>query len=131
MEIKVKKNYARISPTKVRPVLYGLVGLSAVEARNKLIFVNKKAAPILAALITSAIAIAKENYIEEDKLLIKEIFCNQGPRLKRMQPWSKGVGRRIVKKMSNITLVVDSGEDNQKKPRKTKTDKDIKSNEES
>lgn len=134
MEIRVKKNYAKISPTKLRPVLHGLVGLNAAEARNKLAFVNKKAAPIVLNLVKSGIAAAKENYIEEDKLTVKEVFCNQGPRMKRMIPWSKGVGRRIVKKMSHITLVLDSGEEEAKAQVKEKSltkDKDIKSNKES
>jgi large subunit ribosomal protein L22 len=111
MEIKVHNLYVRTSPRKMRPVLHGLRGQTAQEAKTNLQFVNKKGADFLYNLVKSGIAAAKENYLEADQVLIKEIFCNEGPRLKRIIPWSKGQARRIVKKMSHLTLVLESKED--------------------
>ena len=111
MEIKVHNLYVKTSPRKMRPVLHGLRGQTALAAKTNLEFVNKKGAGFLYDLVKSGIAAAKENYLEADKVLIKEIFCNEGPRLKRIIPWSKGQARRIVKKMSHLTLVLESIEE--------------------
>lgn len=111
MEIKVKSLYLSISPRKMRPVLFGLRGKNAEEALNYLLFVNKKGAKIAADLIKSGIAAAKENYLEPKEVLVKSIFCNEGPRLKRIQPWSKGQARRIVKKRSHLVLALESTEE--------------------
>ena len=111
MEIKVHNLYVRISPRKMRPVLHGLRGKTAQEAKTSLQFVNKKGADFLYDLVKSGIAAAKESYLEADQVLIKEIFCNEGPRLKRIIPWSKGQARRIVKKMAHLTLVLESKEE--------------------
>lgn len=110
MEIKVKSRYLRISPRKVRPVLHGFRGMTAEAARNTARFTNKKAAGFLYALIKSGIAAAKENYLEADQVIIKALYCGEGPRLKRIQPWSKGQARRITKRLSHITLVLESAE---------------------
>lgn len=114
MEIKVTSKYLRISPRKVRPVLYGLRGITAEEAKTTSAFTNRKAAGFIYDLIKSGIAAAKENYLEPKDVYIKSISCGEGPRLKRIQPWSKGQARRITKRMSHITLVLASNEEPKK-----------------
>lgn len=108
MEIKVRKSYMHMSPRKIRPVLYGFRGMTAEQALNNALFTNKKAARFLVELIKSGIAAAKENYLDADKITIKSIYCNEGPRLKRIQPWSKGQARRITKRMSHLGLILES-----------------------
>lgn len=108
MEITVKNRNLKLSPRKVRPVLYGYRGMTAEAAKIKAKFTNKKAAGFVYDLIKSGIAAAKENYLEADQVTIKAIFCGEGPRLKRIQPWSKGQARRITKRMAHITLVLES-----------------------
>jgi len=115
MEIKVYNRFIKISPRKMRPVLHGLRGKTAEDAKNSLRFVNKKGAGFLYTLVKSGIGAAKENHLDADKVLIKSIFCDEGPRLKRIQPWSKGQARRITKRMSHITLVLESVEAETKK----------------
>lgn len=124
MEITVKSKYLRISPRKVRPVLYGLRGMTAQQAAIVTKFVNKKGAKFILGLIKSGIAAARENYLDADKVLIKEIACNEGPMLKRMIPWSKGQGRRIKKRMAHITLTLESTE----QPKNAKSSKESKDN---
>lgn len=123
MEFKVKSLYLKISPRKLRPVLHGLRDMTALEAKNTLAFTNKKAAGFLYDLVGSGIAVAKENYFEADQVRVKSIACNEGPRLKRMQPWSKGQARRITKRMCHVTLVLETQEEIGKK---TTADKEIK-----
>ncbi len=121
MEFTVKSKYLRISPRKVRPVLYGLRGMNAEAAKNTAYFTNKKAAGFIYDLIKSGIAVAKENYSEPENVIIKAIYCNEGPRLKRIQPWSKGQARRITKRMSHITLVLEAPETKKAEPKAKKT----------
>jgi large subunit ribosomal protein L22 len=108
MEFKVKSLYLKISPRKMRPVLHGLRSMTALEARNTLAFTNKKAAGFLHSLVNSGIAVAKENYFEADQVRVKSITCDEGPRLKRIEPWSKGQARRITKRMCHVTLVLET-----------------------
>jgi len=122
MEFKVKNLFVRISSRKVRPVLYGLRGLSGEAALVTLNFTNKKGARYAYELLKSGLAAAKENYFEPNEVHIKEIFCDEGPRLKRMIPWSKGQSRRITKRMSHLTLVLEANE----KPKvETKAKEDV------
>jgi len=106
MDITVKNLYVRVSPRKVRPVLYGLRGENAETAATKLSFTRKKAAVKLAALVRSAIAAAKESDLDTAKLIIKAVFCNEAPRLKRRRFESKGRAARITKKNSHLVLTI-------------------------
>jgi len=125
MEITVHNRNIRISPRKVRPVLHGLRGQVASSARDSLRFTNRKAAGFLYQLVKSGIAVGKENYIEADKLMIKAVFCNEAPRLMRSMAWSRGQSRRITKRASHITLVLESVEVTEK-PRNTKDNETTK-----
>lgn len=106
MEITVKNIGIRISPRKMRPVLYGLVGEKPEAALNRLRFTNKKAANYIYELLKSGVAAASENDVESDKLRIKSIACNEGPRMRRRRFWSKGVARPIAKRSSHLVLTV-------------------------
>ncbi|MEI7792129.1 MAG: 50S ribosomal protein L22 [Candidatus Berkelbacteria bacterium] len=110
MEITVKNNYVRISARKVRPVMHGLRGMAAEEAKKVLFFTQRKAATLLYALVNSGIAAAKENFLETDQIFIKSVCCNEAPSLKRMQPWSKGQSRAITKRGSHLILTLESRE---------------------
>jgi len=108
MEFTVTSKYLKISPRKVRPVILTYRGINAEIALHTAMFTNKKGARFLTDLIKSGIAAAKESYVEPADLIIKSIACGEAPRLKRIVPWSKGQARRISKKMSHITLVLES-----------------------
>jgi len=101
--------------------------MTADQAKINLQFVNKKSAPLLHNLVKSGIAAAKENYFEPNQVVIKSIYCNEGPRLKRIIPWSKGQARRITKRLSHIVLTLESVEEPLKKTEAKKSE-DIKSN---
>jgi len=114
MEITVKNRNIKISPRKMRPVLFGLRGMTAAEALVTTKFINKKGAYFIHNLIKSAIAAAKENYLESDKVFVKAIACNEGPRIRRFIPWSKGQARRITKKLAHLVLTIESAEKDKK-----------------
>jgi len=114
-----KLNYLRIAPRKVRLVADLIRGKSVVEARAILSTVIKKPTQSLLKLLNQAVANAQQNLqIEPANLYISKIIVNQGPKLKRWRPRSRGQAYEIQKKSSHITLVLD---EIVKKPTKKKT----------
>ena len=107
MEVEASANNIRISPRKVRLVAESFAGRNAQEALERLRFVPKKASLPLSKVIKSAISNAKNNNkLDEKKLVIKEIVINEGPRLKRFLPRSRGMVHPILKRTSHIKVVV-------------------------
>lgn len=120
MEIKVKLNNLRTAPRKTRQVIDLVRGKKAAEAQSILSFtVNKSARPVL-KLLNSAIASAKHDFqLDESNLLVSEIFVDEGPKLKRWHPMSRGRAYPIIKRTSHITLVLDEIVPTEKKDSKT------------
>jgi large subunit ribosomal protein L22 len=107
MDIKVKLNYLKIAPRKVRLVSDLIRGQRVDFAKSTLQFTVKKSAENILGLLNSGIASAKNNYgIEEDNLYISEIKVDEGPKLKRWIPRARGSASRIQKKTSHITIVL-------------------------
>ena len=107
MEIKVKLNNLRTAPRKVRQVVDLVRGKEVPEARSILLFtVNKSARPVL-KLLNSAVASAKHNLqLDESNLFISKITVDEGPKLKRWHPMSRGRAYPIIKRSSHIVLVL-------------------------
>ena len=98
---------AKIAPQKARLVADQIRGLPVESALDILSFSHKKAAVMLKKLLESAIANAENNDgADIDELHVKEVYVDQGPMLKRMQPRAKGRGCRILKRSSHITIKV-------------------------
>lgn len=106
MDITVKSLYLKTSPRKVAPALFMMRGQNAERAMISLKLTNRKASGYAADLLKSALAVAKENDLDLDKMVIKEVYCNEGPRLKRRQIKSRGRADAIVKRMSHLTIVI-------------------------
>jgi large subunit ribosomal protein L22 len=101
------KNY-RQSPRKVRLIADLVRGKSAAEALTTLQFVDKRASGPFAKVIKSAIANAKDQGKNEDKLFIKTVRVDKGTVLKRFMPRARGSASRINKRNSHI--LVELGE---------------------
>ncbi len=115
MEALAKARFQRISSRKARVVLNMVRGKSVAEALNQLRFTNKSAAPIVAKVIGSAIANArqKDEEVNLDELVVKTAFADMAPNqhMRRWRPRAQGRATRIVKGMSHITVVVSDGEE--------------------
>jgi large subunit ribosomal protein L22 len=110
MEAKAVSKYIRISPFKIRRVMDQVRGKPVEEALRKLAFTPKKGARILEKVIRSAVANAEHNLgLDVDKLIIKRVYADQGPTLKRWIPRAMGRANRILKRTSHITVVVAEG----------------------
>ncbi|HEX7456281.1 MAG TPA: 50S ribosomal protein L22 [Candidatus Nanoarchaeia archaeon] len=105
--VAISKNL-RVSPKKVRIVAENFSGRTAKDALESLRFVPKKAAVPLTKVIKSAIANAQNNKgIKPEGLVIKEILVDAGPTLKRIRPVSRGAAHQILKRTSQIKVLLE------------------------
>ena len=109
IQIKAQLNGLRISPRKVR-LLVGLIKHKDVEiALDQLAHMAKRPTVPLVKLIESAVANAQNTYkLDRETLFIKEMWVDEGVKLKRYRP--KGFGRTspIEKKTSRVSVVLES-----------------------
>lgn len=105
--MKAVLRYNRISPKKVNLVAGLVRKKSVIEALDILKFTNKSSAPVLAKVIKSAAANAKNNFKQkEENLYVEEIVVTEGPTLKRHMPVSRGRAHPILKRTSHITVKI-------------------------
>ncbi|RJQ32651.1 50S ribosomal protein L22 [Candidatus Parcubacteria bacterium] len=109
MEIIAKLNNYRASPRKVRLVANMIKGKKVSDAILQLEFLTKKPSSPIAKLLRSAISNAKNNFkiADGEVLKVKKITVGAGPVLKRHRPRSRGMANQILKRTSNITLVLE------------------------
>ena len=120
MEYKAVQKYVRSTPKKLRIAAAMTGGLTPKEAVEMLPYSGKRAAEPLAKVIRSAMANAISQGVSEESLSIKEIQINEGPRLKRGRPVSKGMWHPVLKRWSHI-LVILTDEKTEKKVKKEET----------
>lgn len=116
MESKAVLRLARVSPRKARLVADLVRGLDVGEALEVLTFTRKKSAGMIKRLVESALANAEYSAkrsntdLDIDELVIREIYVDQGPTLRRFRPRARGMANKILKKTSHITVVLGEGE---------------------
>jgi len=97
------------SPYKIRPVADLVRRRSYPEAMSVLENMPHKGARFIGKVVKSAAsnALADNKKLDEDMLYVREIYIDEGPRLKRL--WCRGRGRADMqlKRMCHITVVVD------------------------
>lgn len=107
MEVRAKLSNLRVAPKKARKVADLVRGKKVEEAVAILSFtVNKTAAPML-KLLNSAISSAKKDFqLDGASLSVSKITVDEGPKLKRWHPMSRGRAYTILKRTSHIVLVL-------------------------
>ena len=112
MDARAIHRHARIAPRKVRLVADLVRGLPVQEALEILACTRKGAAPVVAKVINSAVANARQKEdVDVDNLVIRRITVDQGPMLKRYLPRAMGRATMIQKKTSHIHVVVGTNQD--------------------
>jgi large subunit ribosomal protein L22 len=107
MQVIATHRYARISAFKAREVTREIQGLPAVDALQQLGFIPKKAAPLIAKTLKSAIANAEHNNnIRPELLVIKEAVIGEAPTIKRVRPKARGSAGPVRKRNSHIRIVL-------------------------
>ena len=112
MDIKAKHSFARISARKAMLVADLIRGKSVDEALVLLEHTNKRAAYFFQKLLKSAVANAAENEPNADvnDLIIKKVYVEQGPTLKRWRPRAQGRAMSIKKRTSHLNVVLDEAQ---------------------
>ena len=107
MEIKVRLNNLRTAPRKVRLVADLIRGKTLAQARQILSFTTNKSGRDILKLLNSAAASAKHNFqLEELNFFVSKITVDEGPKLKRWHPMSRGRAYPIIKRTSHVVLIL-------------------------
>ncbi len=107
MQIKVVLRNLRTAPRKVSQVADLIRNKNVAQARAILEFTVKRSAQPVLKLLNSAVASALHDFqLEESNLTIAEIRVDEGPKLKRSFPMSRGRAYPIIKRTSHITLIL-------------------------
>ncbi len=107
MEVRAVAKYVRTSPQKVRKIIGTVKGKPVEEALNKLKFMPQKAAGILEKVVRSAVANAEQkDNMDVDRLVVYNVYADQGPSMKRWRPRARGRATRILKRSAHITVIL-------------------------
>ena len=107
MEARATAKYVRVSSRKAKLVADLIRGKSIGEALSILALTPTKAAGIVDKVVKSALANAENNFdMNPDNLYVATAFVDQGPKLKRIHPRSRGQAFKILKRTSHVTIVV-------------------------
>ncbi len=106
MQATAKLSSYRQAPRKVRLIAGLIRGKSVEVALVELNHRAKRAAPVFAKLLLSAVANAKALGMSVDTLIVKEIRVDKGAMLKRSRPRAQGRAFPIHKHTSHIMLTL-------------------------
>jgi len=110
MEAKAKKRYIPTSPRKMRLVVDLIRGKSVDEALNILHYSPKHASKVVELTLLSAVSNlsnkSESGRVEEKNVIVKEVFVDGGPMLKRVLPAPQGRAFRVRKRSNHLTIVV-------------------------
>ena len=127
MEFIATQKFLIMSPKKIRLVVDMARKMTPREAVEKLPFVGKRAEEPLRKVIQAALANAKDRGVSESDLVFKEVQVNEGPRLKRGRPVSRGQWHPIKRRMSHIRVVLQTVEkEKTEKKKETNAEKAVK-----
>lgn len=102
--------HIRVTPQKARRVVDLIRGKQAQEALAILKFAPQSASEPVYKLVASAIANARVKadasnaYLDEQDLVVRRAYVDEGTTLKRFQPRAQGRAFRITKRTSHITV---------------------------
>ncbi len=125
MEVTVKLNHLRITPRKVRQVANLIRGMKADKAQYILKFSPVKPAKSVLKLLNSGIAAAEHDFsMEGSNLFISRIMVNEGSKMKRFRPVSRGSAHPFWRRNSHVILTLAEINPTIKKEKKEETKKE-------
>ena len=102
---------ARISPTKVRPVVDQIRGKKVGDAMAVLELSSRRGAALVLRCLDAAVGNAQNkdelSNAETQRLVVADVRVDSGPTIKRWQPKDRGRAHPILKRTSHITLALD------------------------
>jgi large subunit ribosomal protein L22 len=103
--VRAQAKYVRHAPRKARLVVDHIRGKSVGDARAILTHTPRAAARDVLKLLESAVANAENNHeLDADDLVIRKVYVDEGPTLKRYRPRALGRATRIRKRTSHMTI---------------------------
>ena len=103
--VRAQAKYVRHAPRKARLVVDHIRGKSIDEARAILQHTPRAAAVDVLKLLDSAVANAENNHeLVADDLVVRKVYVDEGPTLKRYRPRALGRATRIRKRTSHMTI---------------------------
>ncbi len=109
-EVRASSKFLRISPRKARLVVEHIRGRTVPEARTVLAFTDRAAAREVEKLLRSAVSNAEANHnLIGDDLVVKAVFVDAGPVIKRWRAAARGRSVRIRKRTCHITMTLVPG----------------------
>lgn len=108
---KCVTKYVRVPPRKARLAADLIRGLSVQEAAAQLLHVQTKGGRLLRKTLDTAVADAElHGDLRKEQMKVLEVRVDEGPRLKRAKPRSKGSKVPVIKRTSHFTVVVGEEE---------------------
>ena len=105
--VRARAKYVRSSARKARLVIEHIRGKSIEDARAVLRHTPRGVARDVEKLLNSAVANAENNHeLVGDDLIVKEVYADEGPTIKRFRPRAQGRATRIRKRTSHLTLTL-------------------------
>lgn len=99
----------RISPKKLRFLMPDIKKLKPVVALDYLFYIQNKPAKIFYKAIKSALSNAKIALkVNEDLLKFKVLTIEEGQKLKRYRPGSRGTAKPFKRRMAHIKIILQS-----------------------
>jgi len=99
--------FVRISPRKARLAAGLIRGKYVQDAQDQLQYSALRGGRLLMKTLKSAVANAQaQSEIRPESLKVLEVRVDEGPRMKRAKPRSKGMRHPIMKRMSHFTIVL-------------------------
>ena len=107
MCLRDRLSSVRLSPRKTRLVADLVRGKGIQDALNTLQFMPQPSAKLVSKLLKSAVANAEQKGVSDvDRLVVKTIFVDGGPVLKRFVPRAMGRASKIRKPTSHIAVTL-------------------------
>ncbi|MDL1899447.1 50S ribosomal protein L22 [Anaerolineae bacterium CFX9] len=107
MEVRARSKYVSISPQKLRLVCDQVRGMNAEAALVALRFMPQKGATFVAKTVESALANAENNFeLSRENLVIKTIYADGGPMLKRFKAGARGRYKPRKRRTSHLMVVL-------------------------
>ncbi len=107
VEAKATLRYLGTSPTKVRPLLNLIRGISVEHAERILQLTPRGAGDDVLKLLESAVANAANLHaVEPEELFVKVCFADEGPTRSHGRPRARGRFFKTRKRSTHITIVV-------------------------
>tara|TARA_Y100001970_G_scaffold68221_1_gene86902 strand:+ start:6557 stop:6937 length:381 start_codon:yes stop_codon:yes gene_type:complete len=102
----------RSSAQKLNLVAESIRGMDASKALIQLEFSKKRIATDVKKVLQSAIANAENNHnLDIDKLVVSEAYVGKALVMKRFRPRARGRGGKILKPISNLTVIVKENQE--------------------